>query len=151
MTDIVSKVHYSMGSAMRSLNDNGANVAITVKAATELLALREHYNKHLKFHLFLDDKSLLALRIHDRIYSDDWIIEINGVGVSFSTTLITRFQSLVLDCAANEANQSGFEFRVLVQDQIVSTLDGDDVLARIESQEIEVCDAYGEFCYTTYS
>lgn len=136
---------------MRSLHDNGANVAITVKAATELSSLREHYNKHLKFHLFLDESKLLTMRIHDRIYADDWIVEVNGVGVSFSTSLISQFQNLVLDCAPNEENQSGFEFRILVRDQIVSTLDGDDVLARIESEEVEVCDAYGEFCYTTYS
>ena len=136
---------------MRSLHDNGANVAITIKAATELLALREHYDKHLKFHLFLDDSAHLTLRIHDRIYADDWIVEINGVGVSFSTTLITQFESLVLDCGANEVNHSGFEFRLLMRGEVVYTLDGDEVLSRIESQEVEVCDAYGEFCYTTYS
>ena len=73
---------------MRSLNDNGANVAITVKAAEEMLALREHWGKHLKFHLFLDENKLLTLRIHDKVYEDDWILEINGVGVSFSTVLI---------------------------------------------------------------
>ena len=135
---------------MRSLNDNGANVAVTDNAAEELLSLREHYKKHLKFHLFLDENKLLTLRIHDRIYPDDWIIEINGVGVSFSTTLITQFQNLVLDCTECRVNDSGFEFRLLINNVLVSRLDGDDVLSRIESEEVEVCDAYGEFCYSVY-
>ena len=136
---------------MRSLNDNGANVAVTIKAAEEMLALREHWDKHLKFHLFLDENKLLTLRIHDKVYPDDWILEINGVGVSFSTILIAQFSNLVLDCVSNTENESGFEFRVLISDELVSRLDGDDVLARIESEEIEVCGTYGEFCYTTYS
>jgi len=136
---------------MRSLNDNGANVAITVKAAEEMLALREHWDKHLKFHLFLDENKLLTLRIHDKVYEDDWILEVNGVGVSFSSVLITHFRNLVLDCVNTTENQSGFEFRILINDELVSRLDGDDVLARIESEEIEVCDNYGEFCYSSYS
>ena len=103
------------------------------------------------FHLFLDEKKLLTLRIHDKVYEDDWILEINGVGISFSTVLIAQFRNLVIDCVSNPENESGFEFRILINDELVSRLDGDDVLARIESNEIEVCDNYGEFCYSTYS
>ena len=134
---------------MRAPDDNAANVAVTIEAAEELLCLREHYDKQLKFHLFLDENELLTLRIHDRLYEDDWVVEINGVGVSFSITLINQFQDLVLDCTQSEINKSGFEFRLLMGGVLVSRLGGDDVLNWIETEEVEVTDdEFGDFFYS---
>ena len=136
---------------MKSLHQSSSNIAITVNAANKLSELKQQYKKHLKFHLFLNDSKQLTLRIHDKVYQDDWIVEINGVGISFSTSLISYFENMVLDCELTASENDAFEFKLFVSDVVVSSLNGKDAIERIESEEIEKCDAYGEFCYTTYS
>ena len=136
---------------MEENTTKNSNLAITSVAASKLLALRDKYDQHLKFHLFVDDSQALSVRIHDKLYDGDWVLEMNGVGVSFSLIIISKFKNLLLDCVAKRDSECGYEFLLKMSGIVVSRLDGDDAIRRIESEEVEVCDAYREFCYQTYT
>lgn len=136
---------------MDDISTNNSNLAITSVAANRLFALRNQYDQHLKFHLFMIEGEALSVRIHDKIYDGDWVVEINGVGVSFSLAIMSQFKNLILDCVEKDDSECGYEFLLKIAGNVISRLDGDAAINRIESKEVEVCDAYREFCYQTYT
>lgn len=126
-----------------------ANFDVTSGAVSKLLELREVYGKKLKFRIFSDDG--LQLRVHDKEYLGDWTFNIAGIGISLCRDTLSGDHSLVLDCYATEENSSGFGLMLFVDGQLANELSGDQIIARILSEETEICDAYGEYCYTTFA
>lgn len=127
------------------------NFAVTGNAVAKLLELTQRYHKKLKFRVFADDDGQLNLRVHDKEYAGDWTMTVGDVGVSFCRKTMRRAQSLALDCRGCLNNETGFVFLLHDQRDVLADLDGDDVIARVLSEEAEVCDAYGEYCFTVYA
>jgi hypothetical protein len=123
---------------------------VTPEAVSLLLELKQQYSEQLRFRIFVDDDDQLTLRVHDKEYEGDWRLDVAGVGLSFCKKTLSKRPPLTLDCNRSEHNMSGFELLLSVNQQPVTELSGDQVIARIVSRETEVCDAYGEYCYTAY-
>lgn len=127
------------------------NFIVTTRAANHLIKMREQYDKPLRFRVFVNHENKCELRLHDKEYSSDWTIDINGVGISFSTEIMEFNETLILEYTPIKSNNAGFQFELRTQSQKVAVLDGDDAISRILSEEVEICDAYGEYCYSTYT
>ncbi len=127
------------------------NFIVTTKAANHLIQMREQYAKPLRFRVFVNHENKCELRLHDKEYSSDWTIDINGVGISFSTKIMEFNETLILEYTQIKSNNAGFQFELRTQSQKLAVLDGDDAISRILSEEVEICDAYGEYCYSTYT
>lgn len=122
--------------------------AVTPGAVAKLLELKDVYGKRLKFRVFSENG--IGLRVHDKEYLGDWTLSIGDVGIAMDRQVLGANHNLTLDCFETEANQSGFGLMLFDRGELITELDGDDVIARILSVEAEVCDAYGEFCYTEF-
>lgn len=125
-----------------------ASFNVTPGAVSKLMELMEKYDKKLKFRVFCDDG--LSLRVHDKEYAGDWTFNVANIGIALCRDALASQHSLVLDSFATEDNTSGFGLMLFVNGELVNRLDGDRIIARILSEEAEVCDAYGEYCYTTF-
>jgi hypothetical protein len=127
------------------------NFLVTSSAVAQLRALRDEYKKPLRFRVYIDAEHKFNLRVHDTEYRGDWTIEASGIGISFCKRALAYEKPLVLHCRDASGNNCGFEFILQSGQDIVALLDGDDAIERIMSSEVEVCDTYGEYCYSTYS
>jgi len=124
---------------------------ITSEATQRLTNLIEEFRKPLGFRLYCNTENKISLRIHDKLYANDWVININGVLVSMSADVLKMNKHIVLDCLASSNNKCGYTFILELGGESVTSLPGDQALSRIQSEEKEVCDAYGEYCYSTYT
>lgn len=124
---------------------------VTDSAVTKLLELTQRYHKKLKFRIFADESGILNLRVHDKKYTGDWTFSIGNIGVSFCSNVMHQSHALALDCRGSVNNHAGFVFLLHDQQRLIAELDGDDVITRVLSEEAEVCDAYGEYCFTVYA
>lgn len=124
---------------------------VTDSAVAKLLELTNRYHKKLKFRIFAGDQGVLNLRVHDKKYTGDWTFTIGNIGVSFCREVMHQSHALALDCHGCVNNQAGFVFLLHDQHRLIAELDGDDVITRVLSEEAEVCDAYGEYCFTVYA
>ncbi len=123
---------------------------VTPSAAEKLTSLRDEHHVPVQFHIFHTGEEY-ELRVHDKHYDDDWSITVNNITLSFCPRAIEAHTQLTLDCVPSPINDSGFKFILSAKDKTLTTLNGDDVITRITSQEQEVCGAYGEYCYETFS
>ena len=139
---------------MTASDQRPSGFAVSQRATRTLLDLKAKYHKQLKFRVFMDDNGAFDLRVHDREYAGDWTLNIADVGVSFCRSALTQHLPLKLDVLRTRDNESGFCLVLVVDDNtntIVAHLDGDLVIHRVLSEELVVCDAYGEFCYATFT
>lgn len=123
---------------------------VSPNAINKLTELRNEFNKALHFRVFYQEKNI-QLRIHDKEYNGDWMIDIHGIGISFCQDILKNAPTLILDCIPSTANKSGFDFILTSDSKIQTRVDGDEVIARIKSQPTEICDIYQEFCYEGYT
>lgn len=139
---------------MTASDQRPSGFAVSQRAARTLLDLKTKYHKQLKFRVFMDDNGAFELRVHDREYAGDWTLNVANVGVSFCRSALTQPLPLKLDALRTRDNESGFCLVLFVDDDtntIVAELDGDLVVRRVLSEEMVVCDAYGEFCYASFT
>lgn len=139
---------------MTASDQHHSGFAISQRAARTLLDLKTKYRKQLKFRVFTDEKGAFDLRVHDKEYEGDWTLNIGNVGVSFNRRALSHPLTLRLEAVRMHDNASGFCLVLFANDDtntIVAELDGDQVVRRVLSEELVVCDAYGEFCYATYT
>ena len=125
-----------------------ARFTVTPGAISKLLELKGIYGKKLKFRIFSEGG--LQLRVHDKEYSGDWTFNVADVGISLCRETLGGHHSLILDSFLTEDNSAGFGLMLFADGQLVNELSGDQIIARVLSEEAEVCDAYGEYCYTTF-
>lgn len=125
-----------------------ASFNVTPGAAEKLMELKAKYGKTLRFRVF-DDEGL-SLRVHDKEYAGDWTFNVADIGIALCRDTLAAHHSLVLDSYGTDDNGSGFGLMLFADGELVNQLDGDRIIARILSEEAEVCDAYGEYCYTAY-
>lgn len=126
------------------------NVKVTRAALTLLQQLRQHYQRDLKFRIFADDTNRMAIRVHDKDYLGDWILDLSDAGLAVAKPALSHAHLFAVDCRKSTSNRSGFELLLNVDHLPSSVLNGDQVIERIMSEETEICDVYGEYCYSTY-
>ena len=127
------------------------NFMVTSSAVNMLVTLGQRFSKPLCFHIFVNNQQQFNLRVHDKHYASDWILDIDGVRISFCKKSMKHKQALILDCNKNPENDGGFEFMLKTGREKLAELDSYDAISRILSTEVEYCEAYAEYCYTIYS
>jgi hypothetical protein len=127
------------------------NFTVTPTAVAMLTKLTAQYQKKLKFRLFVNQNERLEFRVHDKDYPGDLTLSTGDIGIAFCKELLSKELTLSLDCDMTETQESGFMFRLYIDHKHTVCLSGDQAIARIVSTETEICDAYGEYCYTVYA
>lgn len=135
---------------MTQHNDVIPTIKLTRSATTLLAQLRRHYQRELKFRVFPDESAQLAIRLHDKDYQGDWMLDTSDGGLAVARAVFGRTQALAVDCRSSIKNQSGFELILHTDSGTVSTWCGDRVISRLVSAETETCDLYGEYCHDSY-
>jgi hypothetical protein len=127
------------------------NLSISVAASEQMRSLLKKYDRSLAFHIVPNAEGDYLLRIHDTVYNADFVLEINEVAVSLPRKALTQFLSLQIGWMKKQGAVEEDQFILSENDKIVASLGISEACTRIESQEVEVCDAYGEYCYQTYT
>lgn len=112
-----------------------STVLVTSAAASLLTQLGVHYRLDLKFRIFAGGFDYPMLRLHDKDYAGDLLLNIGGAGVAICPTTFYGGLSLHVDCLSSSHRRDALELILSVSKRRTTILPLEKIVERIAKSE----------------